>query len=184
MAPSNLSELSDTDTPRRSLRRLGQVAATGAATALLIGLAPGTASAAGQGPPVGVQSARSAPAAAAPAPTSATQVAMNTAMAQVGKGYAWGASGPGVFDCSGLTQAAFRSAGINLPHSSRMQSRLGTPVSRANLMPGDLVFYYSPVGHVGIYIGNGQMVNALNSRTGVIVSSVNMWGYVGARRIA
>ena len=84
-------------------------------------------------------------------------------MAQRGKPYVWAASGPGSFDCSGLTSYAYRAAGITLPHSSRMQSQMGQPVSRDQLQPGDLVFFYSPVSHVGIYIGNGQMVHAPTS---------------------
>ncbi|MGY1651309.1 C40 family peptidase [Geodermatophilus sp. SYSU D01119] len=123
-----------------------------------------------------------APAAAPASGVAGTVVA--TAMAQRGKPYVWAAGGPGSFDCSGLTQYAFRAAGISLPHSSRMQSQMGTAVSRANLQPGDLVFFYSPVSHVGIYIGNGQMVHAPTSGDVVKVASVDsMGGYAGARRI-
>ncbi len=105
-------------------------------------------------------------------------------MAQRGKPYVWAASGPGSFDCSGLTQYAFKAAGISLPHSSRMQSQMGTAVSRANLQPGDLVFFYSPVSHVGIYIGDNQMVHAPTSGDVVKVASIDvMGGYAGARRI-
>src|SRR4051812_31712346 len=101
-----------------------------------------------------------ATAAAVAAPTAATQTAVDTALAQVGKPYVWGGAGPSSYDCSGLVQYAYRAAGISLPHSSRMQSTLGTPVSVANLRPGDLVFFYSPVSHVAMYIGNGQIVQA------------------------
>jgi cell wall-associated NlpC family hydrolase len=105
-------------------------------------------------------------------------------MAQRGKPYVWAASGPGSFDCSGLTQYAFRAAGISLPHSSRMQSQMGAAVSRSALQPGDLVFFYSPVSHVGIYVGNGQMVHAPTSGDVVKVASIDsMGGYAGARRI-
>ena len=122
---------------------------------------------------------------AAPAPASGVAgTVVATAMAQRGKPYVWAASGPGSFDCSGLTQYAYRAAGISLPHSSRMQSQMGTAVSRANLQPGDLVFFYSPVSHVGIYIGNGQMVHAPTSGDVVKVASIDsMGGYAGARRI-
>ncbi|WP_029434074.1 C40 family peptidase [Blastococcus sp. URHD0036] len=117
--------------------------------------------------------------------TGAAQTAIATAMAQRGKPYVWAAGGPGSFDCSGLTQYAFRAAGISLPHSSRLQSQMGQAVSRANLQPGDLVFFYSPVSHVGIYIGNGQMVHAPTSGDVVKVGSIDsMGGYAGARRIA
>jgi cell wall-associated NlpC family hydrolase len=115
----------------------------------------------------------------------AAQVAIDTAMAQRGKPYVWAAGGPKAFDCSGLTQYAFKAAGINLPHSSRLQSQMGQAVSRGDLQPGDLVFFYSPVSHVGIYIGNGQMVHAPTSGDVVKVAPVDaMGGYAGARRIA
>jgi peptidoglycan DL-endopeptidase CwlO len=129
--------------------------------------------------------AEEAPAVAASAPASGVAgTVVATAMAQRGKPYVWAAGGPGSFDCSGLTQYAFRAAGISLPHSSRMQAGMGTAVSRANLQPGDLVFFYSPVSHVGIYVGNGQMVHAPTSGDVVKVASIDsMGGYAGARRL-
>jgi cell wall-associated NlpC family hydrolase len=113
----------------------------------------------------------------------AAQIAVDSAMAQRGKPYVWAAGGPNSFDCSGLTAYAFRAAGINLPHSSLSQSRMGQAVSRDQLQPGDLVFFYSPVSHVGIYIGNGQMVHAPTSGDVVKVAPL-MSGFSGARRIA
>ncbi|MGZ4551748.1 MAG: C40 family peptidase [Blastococcus sp.] len=122
---------------------------------------------------------------AAPAPTGAAQAAVNTALAQVGKPYVWGAAGPDSFDCSGLMQYAYSAAGISLPHSSSAQSTMGVPVSRDALQPGDLVFFYSPVSHVGMYIGNGQMVHAATSGEPVkVVSLDSMPNYNSARRIA
>ncbi|PRY41171.1 cell wall-associated NlpC family hydrolase [Geodermatophilus tzadiensis] len=125
------------------------------------------------------------PATAVPAGDSgAASTVVATAMAQRGKPYVWAAAGPGSYDCSGLTQYAYRAAGISLPHSSSMQSKMGTAVSRSQLQPGDLVFFYSPVSHVGIYIGNGQMVHAPTSGDVVKVATVDsMGGYVGARRL-
>jgi cell wall-associated NlpC family hydrolase len=123
-------------------------------------------------------------AAAETAPSPAADKAWQEANAQTGKAYRYGAAGPDAFDCSGLTQWAYRAAGIELPHSSSAQSELGTPVARADLRPGDLVFFYSPVSHVGMYIGNGQMVHAGTEATGVEVTSVDMEGYNFARRIA
>jgi cell wall-associated NlpC family hydrolase len=117
------------------------------------------------------------------ADSQAAQVAIDAAMAQRGKPYVWAGAGPGSFDCSGLTAYAFRAAGISLPHSSRLQSQMGQAVSRDQLQPGDLVFFYSPVSHVGIYIGNGQMVHAPTSGDVVKVSGL-MSGFSGARRIA
>jgi cell wall-associated NlpC family hydrolase len=138
--------------------------------------------------------AAAAPAAAAPAATAApgpilagskvAQTVVDAAMAQRGKPYVWAASGPGSFDCSGLVDYAFSAAGIGLPHSSAMQYRMGQAVSRAQLQPGDLVFFYSPVSHVGIYIGNGQMVHAPTAGDVVKVSSIDAMGFfAGGRRI-
>ncbi len=127
------------------------------------------------------------PASSAPvvANSGAAQVAIDMALAQRGKPYVWAAGGPRSFDCSGLTQYAFAAAGVNLPHSSRMQSQMGRSVSRSELQPGDLVFFYSPVSHVGIYIGGGQMVHAPTSGDVVKIAPIDvMGGYAGARRIA
>jgi cell wall-associated NlpC family hydrolase len=143
-------------------------------------------------PAVAAPAALAAPAAAAPAVAApvaagsrAAQVAVQTALAQVGKPYVWGASGPNAFDCSGLTMYSYAAAGVALPHSSSAQSGMGVPVSRSQLQPGDLVFFYSPVSHVGMYIGNGQMVHASTEGTPVqVVSLDSMPGYNSARRIA
>ena len=127
----------------------------------------------------------SASASAVAAPTAAAQIAVDTALAQLGDPYVWAGAGPDVFDCSGLTQYAYAAAGISLPHSSAMQSTMGTAVSSADLQPGDLVYFYSPVSHIAIYIGNGQMVTA--PRSGDVVKVVDlayMPEYAGARRIA
>ncbi len=132
--------------------------------------------------PAAAEAAAPASAAAAPAAGVAGKV-VAAAMAQRGKPYVWAASGPGSFDCSGLTQYAYRAAGISLPHSSRMQSQMGSAVSRSALQPGDLVFFYSPVSHVGIYVGNGQMVHAPTSGDVVKVAPLGS-GFVGARRVA
>jgi cell wall-associated NlpC family hydrolase len=119
------------------------------------------------------------------APSGAAQKAVDTALAHVGDPYVWGAAGPNAFDCSGLMQYAYSAAGVSLPHSSSSQSRMGTPVSRDQLQPGDLVFFYSPVSHVGMYIGNGQMVHASTSGEPVkVVSLDSMPGYNSARRLA
>ncbi|MFD2092172.1 C40 family peptidase [Blastococcus deserti] len=128
-------------------------------------------------------------AAAAPsgvvAPSAAAQAAVDTALAQVGDAYVWGAGGPDAFDCSGLTQYAYSAAGVSLPHSSRSQSQMGAPVSVADLQPGDLLFYYSPTSHVAMYVGNGKMVHASTSSKPVMVVDFNsMSGFTHARRIA
>jgi cell wall-associated NlpC family hydrolase len=108
--------------------------------------------------------------------------AVNYALAQVGDAYVYGAAGPDAFDCSGLTMMAWAQAGVSLPHSSSAQMSSGPAVSMSALQPGDLVFYYSPVSHVGIYIGNGQIVHAANPSTGVAVAPVNSMPFSGAVR--
>ena len=108
--------------------------------------------------------------------------AIRYALAQVGDAYVYGAAGPSAFDCSGLTMMAWAQADVSLPHSSRAQMGSGTPVAKSDLQPGDLVFYYSPVSHVAMYIGSGMIVHAANPGAGVKVSSVDEMPYAGAVR--
>ena len=108
--------------------------------------------------------------------------AVRYAMAQVGDAYVWGATGPSAYDCSGLTMMAWAQAGVGLPHSSSGQQGSGRRVAESELMPGDLVFYYSPVHHVGMYIGNGMIVHAANPSAGVQVASLHSMPYMGATR--
>ncbi len=108
--------------------------------------------------------------------------AVQYALAQVGDAYVYGAAGPSAFDCSGLMMMAWAQAGVSLPHSSSAQMSSGASVSQSSLAPGDLVFYYSPVSHVGMYIGNGQIVHAANPSSGVEVSPLNSMPYSGAVR--
>lgn len=86
--------------------------------------------------------------------------ALAFARSQVGKPYVWGATGPDSYDCSGLTQAAWNAAGISLPRTTYDQVNAGTTVTLAGARPGDLVFFYDDVTHVGLYIGNGKMIHA------------------------
>jgi peptidoglycan DL-endopeptidase CwlO len=109
--------------------------------------------------------------------------AVQYALAQVGDAYVYGATGQSAFDCSGLTMMAWAQGGVSLPHSSSAQMGSGVPVSSSQLQPGDLVFYYSPVSHVGIYIGNGRIVHAANPSTGVQIASVFSMPFSGARRV-
>ena len=108
--------------------------------------------------------------------------AVSYALAQVGDAYVYGAMGENAFDCSGLTMRAWAQAGVALPHSSSAQYSSGPHVAASDLQPGDLVFYYSPISHVGIYIGNGMIVHAANPGTGVAVSGLYSMPYVGAVR--
>ncbi|MFI0965318.1 NlpC/P60 family protein [Streptomyces sp. NPDC021080] len=86
--------------------------------------------------------------------------ALAFARAQIGKPYVWGATGPDSYDCSGLTQAAWKAAGVSLPRVTYDQVNAGTTVSLADARPGDLVFFYDDISHVGIYIGDGMMIHA------------------------
>ncbi|MFC7620759.1 NlpC/P60 family protein [Microlunatus sp. GCM10028923] len=106
------------------------------------------------------------------------------ALTQKGKPYVFGSDGPDSYDCSGLTLKAWGKVGVSLPHSSSKQFKMGTPVSKDNLRPGDLVFYYSSSrpSHVGIYAGNGQIFHAPNSRKPLGYSPLDSMPYVGARR--
>ncbi|MFD5447748.1 NlpC/P60 family protein [Streptomyces sp. NPDC127100] len=98
----------------------------------------------------------------APDPSYGTKAekALAFARAQIGKPYVWGATGPGSYDCSGLTQAAWKAAGVTLPRTTYDQVEAGTTVSVSQAQPGDLVFFYDDISHVGLYIGNGMMIHA------------------------
>jgi len=109
--------------------------------------------------------------------------ALQAAQSKLGRPYSWGAAGPGSFDCSGLTSWAFKQAGVTLPRSSSQQARVGRAVSWAAMQPGDLVFYYSPVSHVGIYAGGGKMINAPSSGDVVKFQAVSSSAFTGARRL-
>jgi cell wall-associated NlpC family hydrolase len=97
------------------------------------------------------------------APDARVKAVLQFACAQVGDPYVWAGEGPGIWDCSGLTMQAWRQAGVSIPHSSRMQATYGQRVLLASLRPGDLVFFHSPISHVGIYLGGGMMVHAPRS---------------------
>ena len=123
--------------------------------------------------------------------TNAASAVVNMAYSKLGSPYVWGAEGPNTFDCSGLTSYVFRNAaGVSLPRTSGSQYGVGTSVSKANLQPGDLVFFSTGGGgisHVGIYVGGGQMIHAPQTGDVVKVSNINSsyWqnAYVGAKRV-
>lgn len=98
--------------------------------------------------------------------------ALAFARAQIGKPYVWGATGPGSYDCSGLTQAAWKAAGVTVPRTTYDQVDAGTTVPVSQAQPGDLVFFYDDVTHVGIYIGNGMMIHAPKPGTYVREESI------------
>jgi cell wall-associated NlpC family hydrolase len=115
-------------------------------------------------------------------PAAMRKAAVSNALSKVGKPYRWGASGPNAFDCSGLVKWSFAQAGRALPRTSRAQSTTGTSVSRANLRPGDLVFFYKPISHVGIYIGNNKVVHASRKGQPVKVSDMSRMKFTKAVR--
>ena len=108
--------------------------------------------------------------------------AVQTAAAQMGKPYEWAADGPDSYDCSGLTMYAWQSAGVSLPHSSQAQYSSLPHVAKSQLRPGDLVFYGSPIHHVGIYEGGGVMINAPETGENVRRDSINRADWAGAAR--
>ncbi|MEP1122645.1 MAG: NlpC/P60 family protein [Ilumatobacter sp.] len=114
----------------------------------------------------------------APPPSSRAGVAVNAALSQQGVPYKYATSNPGVsFDCSGLTAYAWAAAGVYLPHQSAQQYASIPHVDKGSAQPGDLLFYYSPISHVGVYLGGGQLVHAPNTGSVVNIASVN-WGKV------
>jgi len=131
----------------------------------------------------------SAPRPPAPAPTgpappvkSCAAAAVNPAKGQLGKPYVYGAAGPDSFDCSGLTMYAWRTGGVGLPHSAEMQYNAIAHISVSQLQPGDLVFFYTPIEHVGIYVGGGQMIEAPYTGAVVHYASIYRPELVGAGR--
>jgi Cell wall-associated hydrolases (invasion-associated proteins) len=133
-------------------------------------------------PVIPVALATPAPAAIT-APSAATSSAVQSALSKIGSPYRWGATGPNAFDCSGLVTWAFKKAGVSLPRTSRAMSTVGTPVAKSDLRPGDLVFFYKPVSHVAIYIGNGKVVHASSSKRPVMISDLNRMPFNSARRV-
>ncbi|TCK25127.1 C40 family peptidase [Pseudonocardia endophytica] len=109
--------------------------------------------------------------------------ALEMAKSKLGKPYVWGADGPNAFDCSGLMKWAFEQVGKDLPRSSSAQSQVGTPVSKSDLQPGDVVFFYSPVSHVGIYAGNGKILHASEPGEPVKYSDMDRMPFHNAVRL-
>ncbi len=114
-------------------------------------------------------------------------IALKFALQQIGDIYVWAAAGPTRWDCSGLTMRAFQTAGVSLPHSSRVQVKYGKSIAYSNLKPGDLLFFGKPISHVSMYMGGGKMVQAPRPGKRVeVVPITKMFGrkpFVGARRL-
>ena len=138
--------------------------------------------------PAGPASSSPSPASSSTPPSSAAsnpgQIAMQAALSQQGKPYVYGTAGPDTYDCSGLVMWAFAQAGISLPHNAAAQYGYGTHVSISQLQPGDIVFYDEGgyIGHDGIYVGNGEMVDA--NHTGSFVGVRALYsGLIGGTRL-
>ncbi|MFI9641008.1 NlpC/P60 family protein [Micromonospora sp. NPDC051925] len=122
------------------------------------------------------------PAANPPAASGSAGTAVQYAYGAIGKPYVWGAEGPNGYDCSGLTLAAWRAAGKRLPHNAAMQWNATSRVSRSALQPGDLVFY-SGLGHVALYVGDGQVIDAPSAGRNVLKRKMNMMSIAGYGRV-
>ncbi|WP_327268526.1 C40 family peptidase [Streptomyces sp. NBC_01218] len=146
---------------------------------------PATGASATGSPSATASGASATPSAGAPsAPNGRAAQAVAFAYGALGKPYVWGATGPSAFDCSGLTQAAWRAAGVSLPRTTYTQINAGQRVSRARLAPGDLVFFYSGISHVGLYVGDGKMIHAPRPGAPVRVAPIDEMPFAGATRVA
>jgi cell wall-associated NlpC family hydrolase len=110
-------------------------------------------------------------------------LALRIAMTRFSMPYIWGATGPRSFDCSGLVYWAFKKIGIIMPRSSAEQATVGRPVAKEDLRPGDLVFFYHPVSHVGFYAGDGKVLNAVQTGDVVRYSDLSKMNFNSARRL-
>ncbi|MEU6403503.1 NlpC/P60 family protein [Streptomyces sp. NPDC046985] len=159
---------------------------------LLSQLSPQQRATVGQGSSASPRASRSAAVArqalSAPGPVAApgsrAAAAVAYAYSKLGSPYVWGATGPTAFDCSGLVQAAYRAAGISLPRTTYAQIDAGRRVSRSALRPGDLVFFYSGISHVGLYVGSGLMIHAPNPSAPVRLAPIDEMPFAGAARVA
>jgi cell wall-associated NlpC family hydrolase len=110
------------------------------------------------------------------------RIALAFAKAQLGERYRFAGKGPNVWDCSGLTMMSWRKAGVRLPHHADNQRKVGKRVSRSNLQLGDLVYFYHPIHHVGIYAGSGRVIHAPNPRKRVEYTKISYMPYNSASR--
>ena len=172
---------------RRSFRGAALALLTGAGIALSPLAASASVGSAPAAVPIAQASASTVTALPAnynPALHDRALAAAHVAIAQRGKPYRWGGAGPNSFDCSGLVYSSYRAVGVNIPRTSRAQSTVGVRVGIHDLRAGDLIFYYSPVSHVGIYLGYGVMIHSSTYGKPVSIVPVgSVPGYNHARRI-
>lgn len=140
--------------------------------------------AAQDGTPAADRGAHHTPMGGGPAPSARAGQAVAFAYRALGLPYVWGATGPHAYDCSGLTQAAWKAAGVSLPRTTYTQINAGARVPRSQLRPGDLVFFYSGISHVGLYIGGGRMIHAPHPGAPVRIAPVSEMPFAGATRPA
>lgn len=148
-----------------------QDSGTGTGTGTVTGTGTGTVTGPGTGAATGSYAAKA-------------EKVLSFARTQIGKPYVWGATGPSSYDCSGLTQAAWRAAGVDLPRTTWDQVKVGQRVATEQLLPGDLVFFYNDISHVGIYIGDGKMIHAPKPGTSVREESIYYMPIYGSVRPA
>ncbi len=142
----------------------------------------GSTSTGGSAPPTGTAPPSSG---STPAQAPGVDQVLAYARAQLGKPYQWGGAGPDSFDCSGLVMMAWQQAGIYFPHLAQDQYDLTARIPLSQLIPGDLVFFGTPgnVYHVGIYVGNGEMIDAPETGQNVQVQSIYWDSLLGAGRV-
>ncbi|WP_244419220.1 NlpC/P60 family protein [Streptomyces hygroscopicus] len=138
----------------------------------------------GRGDSVRADAGPEAAAAAARAADPRAARAVAFAYAALGKPYVWGATGPSGFDCSGLTQAAWKAGGVALPRTTYTQISSGPRIDRSQLTPGDLVFFYSGISHVGLYVGDGKMIHAPHPGAPVRIAPIDQMPFAAATRPA
>lgn len=110
------------------------------------------------------------------------QAIVDIARGKIGSPYVYGAAGPNAFDCSGFTSWVYSQVGKSIPRTSQAQASAGTPVAYGDLQPGDIVAFYGGASHVGIYVGNGMIIDALNSGSPVAERPLDMMPFHSAVR--
>lgn len=110
------------------------------------------------------------------------RTALEFAYAQLGKPYQWGATGPNSYDCSGLTGAAWRAAGVSLPRTTQQQYAAGRKVAKSDLQPGDIIYWYSDLRHNGMYIGDGKIIHAPRTGKNIEITGLDTMPFFGATR--